>query len=182
MSNTGQWACIATGETPLMCHRIAFIPLKGPALATVAAGGRSQQKQGHYLPSGDVSPHQPSPSGQAADGEGAGQGGGGAGGAAAPDATDHDVFIRRIGPTCCNTGGGGGGASGGQPNFEPAKAKMETVECGGAVLSLSVSRDDRFIMANVRPFAVSEGRMLGFRLLLWHFALTAGSGDIFCRA
>ena len=36
--------------------------------------------------------------------------------------------------------------------------EMETVECGGAILSLSISRDDRFAMANVRPFTVREWR------------------------
>ena len=45
-------------------------------------------------------------------------------------------------------------------------ARMEKVECGGAVLSLSVSRDDRFVMANVRPFPVSgPGGVVGERLI-----------------
>lgn len=99
----------------------------------------------------------------AGDDAGAGQGGSGAaGGSAAADAADHDVFIRRVGPTCCNADGRGGGPSGGQPDFESAIGKMETVECGGAVLSLSVSRDDRFVMANVRPFAVSGIGILNY--------------------
>lgn len=51
--------------------------------------------------------------------------------------------------------GGGEGGGGGGSRSEPMYARMEKVECGGAVLSLSVSRDDRFVMANVRPFPVS---------------------------
>lgn len=61
-------------------------------------------------------------------------------------------------------GGGGGDAEGdGDASVEPkiSAKRVEGVECGGAVLSLAVSRDDRFVMANVRPFMVGVSKRRG---------------------
>ncbi|CAN0231647.1 unnamed protein product, partial [Laminaria digitata] len=111
MSGSGVWACLATGDTPYLCHQIAFIPLRRPtASPTPGALGNG---------------------GGGGDGEGEGA---------------------RAAAAAVVGGGGGRGGGGGGVRSEPMIARMEKVECGGAVLSLSVSRDDRFVMANVRPF------------------------------
>lgn len=59
---------------------------------------------------------------------------------------EKDVFIHVL------RSGSGGDAASLQPKV--TARRMEAVECGGAVLSLAVTRDDRFIMVNVRPFMV----------------------------
>lgn len=125
VSKSGEWACVATGDTPLMCHRIAFIPLRG------------RRRTSPPRPSSNTS-------------------------LSSSTDSEEDVFIRLVSGgdgsegVCGGSGGvGGGGSEGSHPGSSgSAVARMETVECGGAVLSLSISRDDRFAMANVRPFAV----------------------------
>ncbi|CAM9779697.1 unnamed protein product [Ectocarpus sp. 8 AP-2014] len=119
MSNSGLWACVATGDTPMMCHRVAFIPL-GEATA-------SPPKSTSTRPAA-MSPGDP---GVSDDDDGSGD-------------DEKDVFIHVL------QSGTGGDAASLQPKV--TARRMEAVECGGAVLSLSVTRDDRFIMVNVRPF------------------------------
>ncbi|CBJ27319.1 expressed unknown protein [Ectocarpus siliculosus] len=121
-SNSGSWACVATGDTPMMCHRVAFIPL-GEARA-------SPPKSTSTRPAA-ISPGDPGVSDDDDDGGGSGD-------------DEKDVFIRVL------RSGSGGDAASLQPKV--TARRMEAVECGGAVLSLSVTRDDRFIMVNVRPF------------------------------
>ncbi|CAN0040928.1 unnamed protein product [Ectocarpus fasciculatus] len=116
MSNSGLWACVATGDTPMMCHRVAFIPL-GEARASP--------------PKSAMSPGEPRGSDDDDDDDGSGD-------------DEKDVFIHVL------RSGSGGDAASLQPKV--TARRMEVVECGGAVLSLSVTRDDRFIMVNVRPF------------------------------
>ncbi len=144
MSNSGLWACVATGDTPTMCNRIAFLPL-------VEDPHRVPPHPHSQVPP----PHRPSSQPAAA-------------GAAQPadDVDDrggeYDVFIR----AGLGSGGGGGGGDGEGDRDAPLEPRIsakrvEGVECGGAVLSLTVSKDDRFVMANVRPFmvrSVSERR------------------------
>ena len=148
----GMWACVATGDTPSMCNRISFIPLvekptppqqpptattkpssSPPPYATGAAGAAAASSPSTATGGQEAA----AAAAVAAAGVGDDDGGGG----------KYDVFIRA---------GRGGGEGDGEGPLEPriSARPIEGVECGGAVLSLAVSRDDRFVMANVRPFMV----------------------------
>lgn len=131
MSSSGLWACAATGDTPLVCHKIAFIPL---VEQTAANSGVDREGFAAKVeaPADDA----------ALDGHGG----------------EDDVFVSM---------GAQGGNSGGGSNPSRSKtvaSRMEKVECGGAVLSLGISRDDRFVMVNVRPFVV---RRVALQVYSW---------------
>ena len=68
---------------------------------------------------------------------------------------EDNVFVFLEGRSKNAFVGGGAGSRSAVSDME-MEMEMETVECGGAILSLSISRDDRFAMANVRPFTVRE--------------------------
>lgn len=76
--------------------------------------------------------------------------------AAEATAEDHDVCVRFVNEDCCAQGSGG---SVGEDRFfgdgrQTTHTRMEAIECGGAVLSVCLSHDDKFLMINVRPFTV----------------------------
>lgn len=123
ISSKAEWACVATGDTPLLCHRISFIPLK---LSGVAS--HSQQR-------GETPWKHTGPLSGVADSAAPGAGDSGDG-----DCPEADVHVR------FQTGDG--------DEERVTSARMESIECGGALLSLCVSRDDRLVIANVRPFTV----------------------------
>lgn len=143
MNSTGEWGCVATGDTPVICHRISFIPLKGSGLET-------------------ASPRRARAGGSPARINTSSRGNRGVAAWASSVPWQHDGARWERVESGSDGGEGKPGANvhirlqGSYPGGERVtSARMQSIECGGALLSLCVSRDDRLVMANVRPFAVS---------------------------
>lgn len=134
---------MATGDTPLMCHRVAFIPLVEQPSVTPTSTSPPKRVPSAANNAGVRGAEEATRAvAEEADADGSGS-------------VEYDVFIRMARGAGSNGSGNGGDSDGdGHEEQRVFPARMEAVECGGAVLSLSISRDDRFVMVNVRPFMV----------------------------